>query len=394
MDVIERINVFNKGRIEDMLQIKYDNMAESIFCFYRGTCHLFYEDLSKIEDFPASPPAWICGDLHLENFGSFKSDNRLVYFDLNDFDEAMLAPAAFEIVRLLTSIFIAFDSLNIESEKSDRMAALFLKSYASTLAAGKPNYIEPKTASGIVKELLIDANKQKIKAILLKRTFKKQNRLKITLKHPKHLKLEKSAKKELLDHMENWLRNDGNSPYNYKILDATFRIAGTGSLGLKRYLFLLKSLNKVGDPYILLDMKQTQVSSLSPFISIKQPQWKTNAIRIQEIQRRMQNRPPALLSTTVFNGESYIVQEMQPEKDSINFNSLKDRYRDMCGVIDDMGMLTASAQIRSAGRQGSANADELIAFGQDPSWIDAILQYSSGYAAIVKRDYEFFLNKR
>ncbi|MEP6726109.1 MAG: DUF2252 family protein [Bacteroidota bacterium] len=96
MDLIERIKAFNEGRLEDMLQVKYAKMAENSFCFFRGTCHLFYEDLSKEKDFPTSPNAWICGDLHLENFGSFKSDNRLVYFDLNDFDEAVLAPAAFE----------------------------------------------------------------------------------------------------------------------------------------------------------------------------------------------------------------------------------------------------------------------------------------------------------
>ena len=96
MDLIERIKAFNEGRLEDMLQVKYAKMAENSFFFFRGTFHLFYEDLSKEKDFTTSPNAWICGDLHLENFGSFKSDNRLVYFDLNDFDEAVLAPAAFE----------------------------------------------------------------------------------------------------------------------------------------------------------------------------------------------------------------------------------------------------------------------------------------------------------
>ncbi len=153
-------------------------MAESLFSFYRGTCHLFYEDLVKATDFPASPYSWICGDQHLENFGSFKSDNRLVYFDLNDFDESLLAPALWEIARLVGRIFIAFDSLGIESEKSDKMAALYVKSYAATLACGKPNYIEPKPAKGISRELLLDARDQWSKGILLKRILKKNNGLK------------------------------------------------------------------------------------------------------------------------------------------------------------------------------------------------------------------------
>ena len=29
-----------------------------------------------------TPISWLCGDLHLENFGSFNRDNRLVYFDM------------------------------------------------------------------------------------------------------------------------------------------------------------------------------------------------------------------------------------------------------------------------------------------------------------------------
>ncbi len=75
-----------------MVQIKYKLMTENMFRFFRGTCHLFYEDLSKTNTIPPAPLTWICGDLHLENFGSYKGDNRLVYFDLNDFDESILAP--------------------------------------------------------------------------------------------------------------------------------------------------------------------------------------------------------------------------------------------------------------------------------------------------------------
>ena len=67
-------------------------MRKSAFAFLRATCHLFYEDLPKSPLLRKVPPVWACGDLHLENFGSYKGDNRLVYFDLNDFDEALLAP--------------------------------------------------------------------------------------------------------------------------------------------------------------------------------------------------------------------------------------------------------------------------------------------------------------
>jgi len=105
----------------------------------------------------------------------------------------------------------------------------------------------------------------------------------------------------------------------------------------------------------------------------------------------MQNRPPALLSTTDFQGASFVIQEMQPVKDNINFKLIKKDYRDIYQVIDDMAMLTASSQLRSAGRQGSANADELIAFGKNDQWQETVLQYAINYAHDVKRYYLLFL---
>ena len=126
--IAARIKEFNKNRIPDMVELKYKAMADNAFRFYRGTNHLFYEDLINSKTIlPNSPLAWICGDLHLENFGSFRSDNRLVYFDLNDFDEAVLAPAAWELARIVTSIFIAFDALKIEQKRAINLAQLFLK---------------------------------------------------------------------------------------------------------------------------------------------------------------------------------------------------------------------------------------------------------------------------
>jgi len=261
-----------------------------------------------------SPQTWISGDLHLENFGSYKGDNRLVYFDINDFDEAILAPASWELVRLVTSIFIAFQTLKINQKKALHMASLFLKSYAKTLALGKQNYIEPQTASGIVYDFLSTVSKRKRKRILKKRTIKNKKGLLILKKHPKHFPIEEPLKTELSNHINNWLHFDGNSPYNYQVIDATFRVAGTGSLGLNRYVLLLKSINNVGEKYLLIDMKEAIQSSLQPYIQIQQPEWPLQAERIRSVQYIMQNRAPALLSTSVFRNKSYLIQEMQPEK--------------------------------------------------------------------------------
>jgi uncharacterized protein (DUF2252 family) len=366
-------------------------MTENAFRFFRGTCHLFYEDLAAAKPLPLSPLAWICGDLHLENFGSFRGETGLVYFDLNDFDEALLAPAAYEVVRPVTSIFIAFETLKIAPKKAEKMARLFVHSYSDTLKCAKTISIDPRIARGIVADFLKSASKQSEKDILKKRTVSKKKKIMLSLEDERHFKLHKKLRKELIAHIHEWISTSSDGPYNFKVISAVFRLAGTGSIGVKRYLFLLKSTN-TKNKYLLLDMKQARPSSLIPYVDVQQLQWDNEAARVTAIQRRMQNVPSALLSTTVFRGEAYMIQELQPVKDAIKFKLLADDYRGMYQVISDMGALTASAQLRSGGMQGSGNIDDLAAFGKDENWQEAVLDYAIHYARKVKKDYQQFLN--
>jgi uncharacterized protein (DUF2252 family) len=109
------------------------------------------------------------------------------------------------------------------------------------------------------------------------------------------------------------------------------------------------------------------------------------------VKQRMQNVLPALQGTSIFDGDAYTLQEMQPTEDKINFELIKNRYNDIDQVIEDMAMLTASAQLRSSGRQGSAIADELIAYGENTGWHDSTLNYARQYAKQVKLDYMDFV---
>ena len=392
LSLSERLIAFNKHLLPEILPYKYQAMTENAFRYYRGTCHLFYEDLANAKGFPKSPMTWICGDLHLENFGSYTADNDLIYFDLNDFDESVLAPAAWELVRLATSIFIAFDTLDIEPEKAFKMAALYLKSYADTLSKAKALAIEPRTAKGIVCDFLTKAAHSKENAVVKKRTDQKKKKIVLSLEDERHFKIPKPLRKELMAHVQQWVATGSDSPYNYKVKDAVFRLAGTGSIGVKRYLFLLKSTN-TKNKYLFVDMKQSMPSSLQDYLPEEKAVWDTEAERIINVQKRMQYASASLLSTTIFNDEPFILQELQPVKDSINFKLIRDQYRDIYQVIDDMAMLTASAQLRSGGMDGSAIIDELKAFAKKEGWQEQVLEYAVKYAAKVKNDYRNYLRE-
>jgi uncharacterized protein (DUF2252 family) len=387
--IFDRIKKFNENHLPDMVQLKYKAMSENAFRFFRGTCHLFYEDLSKVEKFPKSPPTWICGDLHLENFGCFKGNNRMEYFDLNDFDESVLAPCLWEVTRVLTSIYVAFDTLKINEVEASGMANLFLKRYIETLKAGKAYYIDPRTAKGIVRDFLKTVKKRKEKELLKKMIENGEGHFTIKIDNLTHFKVEDDLKKELTQHLTNWIKKTREWPNNYKVKDVAFRVAGTGSVGYRRYMFLLQSTKKK-ERFILVELKEAAKSSLSQFNKIPQPHWSSEAERVIAIKYRMQNISPALLSTLDFNGDNYVLQEMQPTADKINFQTIATNMRDLKLVLNNMAMLTASAQIRSGGIQGSAIIDQLVAFSQKRGWEKSIIEYSKNYAGLVIKDYHEF----
>jgi uncharacterized protein (DUF2252 family) len=387
--VFERIKKFNENRLPDMVQLKMKAMAENAFRFFRGTCHLFYEDLSGVKKFPASPQTWICGDLHLENFGSFKGNNRMEYFDLNDFDESILAPCGWEVVRMLTSIYVGLSSLEIKLNDIDELAGLFISQYAETLKLGKARYIDPRTATGIVHKFLKNIKKRKEKDLINKLAYTEKEGYAIKINNLTHFKIERSLKKELKQALNGWL-NKTERLDDYKVKDVAFRVAGTGSIGCKRYMFMLQD-SQIKNKFIFVELKEATQSSVSLYNKIKQPIWASQADRVIAVKKRMQNVSPALLSTFDFQGINYVLQEMQPIADKVNFETIAGNRKDLRSVLTDMATLTASAQLRSGGIQGSAIIEELTAFGAEEDWQTGLKLYAKNYAQQVIKDYDAYV---
>ena len=385
----QRLIEFNKPLLPGIVQLKYKFMAESAFRFFRGTCHLFYEDLYGAVKLPVSPNGWICGDLHLENFGSFKGNNRMVYFDLNDFDEAILAPITWDALRLITSVFVAFHDLGLKPSEAKATANSFLSAYKNVLSAGKALYLDPRTACGIVKRFLKTVKKRKESDLIDGITKKKGDKLIISIDHIKYFPVDKALKQVLTNYIDNWIKDVKALPGHYSVEDVVFRVAGTGSVGLKRYMFLMRG-SKPKHRFILLDMKACTASSLAPWNAVKQPAWPSDAERVAEIKQRMQNVPPALLNTTLFEGETYVLQELQPTADKLNLDLLAVNEGDTEQAIKDMALLLASAQLRSGGIQHSAIIDDLSAFGKQDNWHRPLLDYAAAYSKQVFKDYKQF----
>ncbi|BAU12813.1 hypothetical protein LEP3755_33440 [Leptolyngbya sp. NIES-3755] len=387
--VVDRIIEFNQGRDPELLKLKYKAMSQDAFVFLRGTCHLFYQDLPIEGVFKSAPAVWSCGDLHLQNFGTFKGDDRLVYFDVNDFDEALLMPCTWDITRLMTSTIVGAHTLNISDEDALQLCQYFLEIYTKELATGKDRTIHNEVSTGLVKELLTALKTRKRKDFLDERTELKGKGRSLKLIEGKTKPVTEIERQKVTDAIDRSAESR-EDPTFFKVLDVMHRIAGTGSLGLDRYVILVEGNGSPNQNY-LLDLKAARSSALQPYTPYPQPNWNTEAERITAIQDRFQESPPALLTPVVIQNQSYVLRELQPTADRVNLESKNGKIKRLKKVIRTMAEVTAWGQMRSTGRQKSAIADELIAFAATASeWHPVVLDRARSYAAQVERDFQEF----
>ncbi|MFL5728365.1 MAG: DUF2252 domain-containing protein [Cytophagaceae bacterium] len=388
--VAERIELFNRNRIPELVKIKFRNMSKDPFRFYRGTAHLFYESLAAASDpFPASPSSWICGDLHLENFGSYKADNREPYFDINDFDEGCLAPALWEISRLLCSILIAKDFLQVSHSEAKELCADFIRHYTSTLRKREAGFVHEESSEGIIRELLDERKSRKRKAFLSSRTRQGKENRKLLIDDKKVSKTPGDRKEELEKIVSAWA-SKGKDPEFYKVLDIGYRIAGTASMGLERYVLLLEGLGSPDDNY-LLDLKMAKPSCLHGHVKTRQPDWKNEAERIMRIQKKMQAFPLALLNTLQIGKQWFVIKELQPTQDKVDLEACKGKMPKLDVFIKTIAEITAWAQLRSSDSQGSASPEAMGSFASDKTWEKPLMDYVKEYADQVQSDYKEYV---
>src|ERR1700677_4462529 len=96
-DPISILQEQSARRVPDLVPVRIGRMIESPFAFFRGAAAVMAFDLASTPVTGIEVHA--CGDAHLMNFGLFASPERRLLFDVNDFDETLLAPWEWDVKR-------------------------------------------------------------------------------------------------------------------------------------------------------------------------------------------------------------------------------------------------------------------------------------------------------
>ncbi len=388
-ETTQAILEYNLNRDPERLKLKLQALRGDAFAFFRGTAPLFYATLSMPASLLATPKVLACGDLHLENFGSYKGDNRLVYFDLSDFDETCIAPCAFDLVRLLSSILVAATTLGISKKQAGKLTAKFVDIYANDLAAEKPRWVERASAIGPVKQLLQSVKNHHRSDLIARRTTQKKSATTLITDGTHALRADADARRRAESILSAYAATRA-SPAHFTPIDIARRIAGNGSLGLERYVALVRGDGSADGRY-LIDIKVANPSALAACIQETQPAWKSEAVRVVSLQYTMQAIPPALLGSVGMGEHSYIIKELQPTADRVNLQGLKAKTGQLEDVVQTMAEVTAWAHLRGASRFGADNVEALSTFAGGNAWKDALLAHAQLSASLVAEQWQAYV---
>jgi Uncharacterized protein conserved in bacteria (DUF2252) len=129
--VDERIPTVASARAE-----KHALMAADPFGFLRGSYVRWLERVRELAAGPPGPTVIGIGDLHVENFGTWRDAEGRLVWGINDLDEADRLPAAHDLLRLATSALIAQHHHAGGRLAGTNVIAALLDGYLATAGSG------------------------------------------------------------------------------------------------------------------------------------------------------------------------------------------------------------------------------------------------------------------
>ena len=153
MNIVKATHRFEKwlgqhiALITPDLRFKHQRMAESPFPFFRATFYRWIQLWPDVcPELNKAPKILGVGDLHVENFGTWRDIEGRLVWGVNDFDEAATYPYVLDLVRLAVSADLASEEGHLKLKLKDACSAL-IDGYCESLKnGGRPFVLEEENA--------------------------------------------------------------------------------------------------------------------------------------------------------------------------------------------------------------------------------------------------------
>jgi uncharacterized protein (DUF2252 family) len=406
-DPIDLLIENSKGRIAELIPIRYGRMMVSPFAFYRGAAAVMAYDLSHM---PSTGLTLLAdGDCHLLNFGGFATAERQLIFDINDFDEVSIAPWEWDVKRLAASFVIAGRSNGFDLADCKEAAWRSAQSYRqrmaeytgmSTLQTWNDSFdlglilqnMADKDLKRFYTKKLASATEQSAhEKEFAKLTFTAGETPRIVDQPPLIFhygdQRDKEFMKQTISTVQSYKKNVSLGVSllldRFAIVDVAMKVVGVGSVGTVCGIILLMSGR--GDS-LFLQFKQARQSVLEPYCGASP--WEHAGQRVVVGQKAMQAAGDMFLGWTTGTGKlkiQFYLRQLSDAKIKPVIELMKPmvlkNYAGLCGRVLARAHARTVDPVVMSGYLGKSTAFE-----------DAIADFSVAYADQNERDHASLLN--
>jgi uncharacterized protein (DUF2252 family) len=336
---------------------KVARMTVSPLALLRGSAPLFYEVVARHPALGEGPPGegWLVGDAHLENFGAYRTGplstletrqshaKEGVVFNLNDFDDAFVGPWRYDVLRLLTSLILGGREMGIDGPRALALCHALLDAHAGSAFHRKRIPAGPAVIVSLVEKVqqrtrtqLLDARTEVVGGA---RRFVRGERYEALVP-----KLRAKTEKAFARYGKKLSRTDRVPADALEVIDAAFRVAGTGSLGCLRIAVLVRGKGGRDGAWVF-DMKSQGAPSAACLV--RAPRLDP-ADRVATAIGACLARPPRMIGATKIRSASMFVRRLMPQEDKLDLATIADD--ELEPLARHLGALLGAAHRRSARR--------------------------------------------
>jgi uncharacterized protein (DUF2252 family) len=400
-DPVDLLRQSSKGRIPELVPVRYGRMVRSPLAFYRGAA------LNMAADLASTPATGVrvqaCGDCHLANFGAFGTPERRVIVDINDLDETLPAPWEWDVKRLAASFVLACRN-NGHNRHDTRDAALTcVRSYRERMAELAKLRVMDVWYADTDLEQLIPTVADAESRLRVQRRLKKARarsvlvddfpRLATTTKgvpsikeapplifHPLARRRDADAttiQRAFASYSRTLPVHRRRLLERFQLIDIAVKVVGVGSVGTRCFIMLLMAGK---DDPLFLQVKEARPSVLAPYAG--KSLYANEGQRIVIGHHLMQAASDVFLGwTSGPRGRQFYVRQLKDMKIKplveLFTPSVMIQYAELCGRI------LARAHARS-----SEPAMISGYLGRSHTFDDAIADFALAYADESERDYD------
>ena len=402
---VDLVVASSKGRIPELVPIRYGRMSVSPFTFYRGTALNMAADLATTPN--TGIRTQVCGDCHLMNFGGFATPERRVIFDINDFDETLPGPWEWDVKRLAASFVHAARSNGFSAANQRDAAMACVRSYRERIAEySKMRALDVWYARIDMDAVLASLSDSTTVARLRKRLAKAAAQTTVESDFPKMAEassggfvIKDNAPLIYHDQSINLSSDQGNirnafAAYRktladdrrvlldrYRMVDFALKVVGVGSVGT--FCSVLLMMAEDTDP-LFLQVKESRASVMEPYVG--KSIYPNHGQRVVVGQRLMQSASDIFLGwTDGTRGRNFYLRQLRDMK----MKPLVEVF-DPATMLHDAG-LCGWTLARAHARSGDA---AMIAgyIGKNDVFDTAIARFSRSYADQAERDHATFMD--